>query len=308
MSMSKSSAASTSWTQKPYWRGKFNYWNAIWLLTSPIIAVVGCTLYVIYQGFEWSDLFIFFIFQMLTGLSITAGYHRYYSHRTFECRRWVQLVFLLFGGAAFENSVLVWASNHRFHHRHVDEEGDPYNIQKGFFWAHMGWIFFKDPKERTYDNVPYLLKDKLVMWQHRHYLLLASLVGFGLPALVGWCFGRPLAGFLWGGWLRMVIVHHGTFLINSASHKIGTRPHSTENSARNCWWLAFATFGEAYHNFHHAFASDYRNGLRWYQWDPTKWLIYGLSKAGQTWNLNRTPQHFLQPGAGVRVAVQTDGE
>ena len=277
------------WAEKPYWKGKFNFWNAVYLITSPLVAVVGTSLYIYFNGFRWVDLIIFVVFSWLTGLSITAGYHRYFSHRTYECRKLLQWVYLFFGAAAFENSALVWSSNHRYHHRYVDTEGDPYNIKKGFFWAHMGWIFFGDPEGRTFDNVPYLLKDKAVMLQHKYYLPLAFSVSLGLPTLIGWYFGRPMAGFFWGGWLRMVLVNHATFLINSAAHKFGTLPHGAESTARNCWWLAFFTFGEGYHNFHHTYASDYRNGYRWYQWDPSKWFIYTMSIVGVASRLTRVP-------------------
>ena len=290
-----------SWTQKPYWKGRFNWWNALFLTSSPLIAFVGTALYIYFQGFRWSDLALFLVFHALTGLAITGGYHRYYSHRAYKCHPIVQGLYLLFGAAAFENSVLFWSSSHRFHHRHVDSEGDPYNIKKGFFWAHMGWIFFNDPKARTFDNAQDLQKDRLVMWQHKYYVLIAFLVGVGLPTLIGSFWGRPMAGFLWGGWLRIVAVNHCTFLINSASHCIGSRPHGDDCTARNCWWLAFFTFGEGYHNFHHAYASDYRNGYRWYQWDPTKWLIYGLSKVRLASKLNRIPSsqvHIQGRGEG----------
>jgi stearoyl-CoA desaturase (delta-9 desaturase) len=283
-----------NWHSNPRWNGRFNIWNALFLITSPLVAFIGTAFYIAYEGFRWSDLGVFFAFFAMSGFSVTAGYHRYFAHRAYECNRVVQFFYLLFGAAAFENSALVWSSNHRYHHRYCDKEGDPYNIQKGFFWAHMGWIFFKDPEGRSFDNVPYLTRDRLIMWQHKYCVLIAFGIGVLLPTLVAWTWGRPMAGFLWGGWLRIVVVHHATFLINSASHMVGSKPHSEEGSARNCWWLAFFTFGEGYHNFHHAYASDYRNGYRWYHFDPSKWLIYGLYRMGLARKLNRIDREKIR--------------
>jgi len=283
-----------SWSASPYWKGRFNFWNAAFLLSTPLIASVGTVLYIYFQGFRWMDFALFVVMSGLTGFAVTAGYHRYFSHRAYECRWPLKLFYLLFGAAAFENSVLVWGSNHRYHHRYVDTDGDPYNIKKGFFWAHMGWIFFKDPEGRTFDNVPYLLKDRLVMWQHKYYLPIATFMSLALPTLIGWCWGRPMAGFFWGGWLRIVWVHHTTFLINSAAHKFGSVPHGDTSTARNNWWLAFVTFGEGFHNFHHAYASDYRNGYRWYHWDPSKWFIFSMSKVGLASRLTRVSKAQLE--------------
>jgi stearoyl-CoA desaturase (delta-9 desaturase) len=123
------------------------------------------------------------------------------------------------------------------------------------------------------------------MWQHRHYVTLALAVGLGLPFLVGLCFGRPWGGLIWGGLIRVVVVHHATFLINSAAHTTGRQTHSDATSARDSWWLPIVSFGEGYHNFHHTYPSDYRNGAAWYHWDPTKWAIKALSLSGLTWNL-----------------------
>ena len=198
-------------------------------------------------------------------------------------------MYLIFGAASFQNSALKWSSDHRYHHRFVDKKSDPYNIQEGFFWAHIGWILYSDPKHRSYGNATDLQKNPLVDWQHRYYFSIATIMSFVFPTLVGACFGRALEGFLWGGLFRLVFVHHTTFLINSAAHVFGKKTYSEKNSARDCWWLAFFTNGEGYHNFHHAFANDYRNGIRWYQWDPSKWLIYIQKVFGLSSDLKRTP-------------------
>ena len=269
---------------------EFNWTNIAFLVLSPIAAFIGVGVYIYHQGFHLGDLSAFWAMYVLTGMGICAGYHRYYSHRTYDCHPILQVLYLVFGAAAMENSCLHWSSDHRNHHRFVDREEDPYNIMKGIFWAHMGWIFYKDNTNRSFDNVKDLQDDPLVMWQHKYYLPLAAVIGFGVPFLMGLAYGHPWGGVLWGGLLRVVLVHHGTFLINSAAHFFGSQPYSVKDSSRDNWWLAFFTFGEGYHNYHHAFQGDYRNGIAWYQWDPTKWWIRGFNFVGLTWRLNTTSE------------------
>jgi stearoyl-CoA desaturase (delta-9 desaturase) len=191
----------------------------------------------------------------------------------------------------------MWASEHRRHHKHVDHDEDPYDISKGFFHAHIGWLLFKLWPQPPFDNVADLKKDPLVMWQHRHIHLLAVLVSFGLPTLLGALWDGwigALGGFLIGGVAKVVVIQHGTFLINSACHTIGRQPYSTKCSARDSFLMALLTFGEGYHNYHHEFQHDYRNGVKPWQWDPTKWLIWTLSKLRLTGDLRRVPSETIR--------------
>jgi stearoyl-CoA desaturase (delta-9 desaturase) len=284
-----------SWQHSPKWNGKISLGNSAFLLGLPLVTAILIPYQIWNQGFTTFDFVLFSIMTTISSLSVTAGYHRLFSHQTFEAS-WITRFFLLvFGAGAFQNSAFKWCSDHRYHHRFVDKEGDPYNINRGFFYAHMGWIFYQDPEERTFDNAKDLAEDPLIMWQHKYYLFLGVFTAFVIPTLIGWMFGRPLAGFVWGGVFRVLFVHHGTFLINSLAHTYGSRPYSTRNTGRDNWWLAFFTNGEGFHNFHHTFANDYRNGLRWFHWDPTKWLIQVLQFCGQSWNLQRTPEaHILK--------------
>ena len=269
--------------------------NVLFLTVTPIVAFAGTALYVHYNGVRAADLAIFAVMYILSGLSITAGYHRYFSHKTYECSKPLQLFYLIFGAAAFENTVLHWSSDHRYHHQFVDQEEDPYNILKGGFYAHMGWILLKNPRPRSvrFQNIPDLLKNPLAVWQDKHYLSIAITAGFVLPTLVGLAFGHPLAGLLWGGFLRVVLVEHMTFLINSAAQLYGSRPYSLDNTARDNAWLGIVTFGEGYHNFHHRFPADYRNGLRAHQFDATKWWLLAMRPLGLVSNLKRTPESLI---------------
>jgi stearoyl-CoA desaturase (Delta-9 desaturase) len=269
--------------------------NAVFLVGTPLVAVVGAAWYTAVAGFSWWDMAIWFVLHCVTSVSVTGGYHRLFSHKAYEASKAVKLFYLIFGASAAENSLLNWASDHRYHHRFVDKEEDPYNILKGGFYAHMGWIFFKDTRDqkRRFENVPDLMKDPLVMWQHKHYLPLVVIVTFLLPTLLGLLAGRPLGGLIWGGFVRVVVVHHTTFFINSLAHLYGSRPYSLVDTARDSWWLAPLTFGEGYHNFHHKFQADYRNGIKWWQFDATKWFILALAWCGQAWRLKRTPEPLI---------------
>lgn len=269
--------------------------NAVFLIGTPLVAFVGTAWYVWNHGVTWLEVANFLVMFALTSVCVTGGYHRYFSHRSYECSKAVKLFYLVFGAAAVENSLLNWASDHRYHHRYVDQKEDPYNILKGGLYAHMGWIFFKDTRDqrRRFENCPDLLKDPLVMWQHRWYLPLVVIFTFGLPTWIGLIEGRPVGGLLWGGFLRVVMVHHTTFFINSLAHLYGSKPYSLKDTARDSWWLAPLTFGEGYHNFHHKFQADYRNGIKWWQFDSTKWFINFLAWTGQAWRLKRTPEALI---------------
>jgi stearoyl-CoA desaturase (delta-9 desaturase) len=279
--------------------------NCVFLIATPLVALIGTALYAWRYGVTVLDVANFVVMFALTSLSITGGYHRMYSHKAYEGSKLVQLFYLVFGAAAVENSLLNWASDHRYHHRYVDKDEDPYNILKGGLYAHMGWIFFKDTRDhnRRFENVPDLMKDPLVMWQHRWYLPLVVVFTFALPTYIGLIGGRPVGGLLWGGFLRVVMVHHTTFFINSLAHLYGSRPYDLKGTARDSWWLAPLTFGEGYHNFHHKFQADYRNGIKWWQFDSTKWFINFLAWTGQAKKLKRTPEALI---VKARLAVEKE--
>ncbi|MCK6474773.1 MAG: fatty acid desaturase [Planctomycetes bacterium] len=267
--------------------------NLIFMTLSPVIAIPGTIWYTYENGFEWWMPALFLVLYSLVGLSVTAGYHRCFSHRSYECAWIVQVFYAIFGAMSFQNSALWWSAGHRRHHRHVDGEFDPYNIRKGFWWAHILWTLDPDPEKANLSNVPDLEKMPVVRWQHRYLVPLMLVFGFGMPAFIGWCFGDWVAGLLWGGFLRIVLVHHCTFFINSLAHTFGKRTYDRTVSARDNAWVALVAFGEGFHNFHHRFPADYRNGIRWFHWDPAKWFIRGLMAAGLAWDLRRTPESAI---------------
>lgn len=268
--------------------------NIIFLSLTPVIGVLGTAAYAIAFGVRWWEPALFLALFGLVSFSVTAGYHRCFAHKAYSCHPALQAFYLFFGAMALQNSALKWCSDHRNHHRYVDRNWDPYNINRGGIWAHVLWLFYREPCEHDYDNVPDLQANRLVRWQFRLNSWIGLIAGLGLPTLVGALFGRPLGGLLWGGFLRIVVIHHTTFMVNSVAHLYGSRPYTEENSARDNGLLAFVTNGEGYHNFHHKFPSDFRNGVRWYHWDPTKWLIASLRFAGLARDLRRTPTPVIE--------------
>jgi len=263
-----------------------NYPNIAFLLGTFLIALIGTPWYIFARGLRWPEVITFVALWLAVGVSVTAGYHRLFTHKTYQAAWPVRLFYLVFGAAAFENSVLNWAADHRVHHSNVDHERDPYNIQKGFWWAHIGWIFYEnEPIPQTV--VRDLLEDPLVRWQHRWYKEVGVAVAFGIPLAVGLATGRVLGCLLIGGVLRVVISHHGTFFINSLCHMMGRQPYSREHSARDSAVMAVLAFGEGYHNYHHSFPFDYRNGIRRWHFDPAKWVIFCLSRLGLASDLRR---------------------
>ncbi|HSU84437.1 MAG TPA: fatty acid desaturase, partial [Thermoanaerobaculia bacterium] len=270
-------------------RPAINWLNLVFLLGTLLIALVGTPWYIVKFGLGWPEAVTFLVLWLFVGISVTAGYHRLFSHKTYQAAWPVRLFFVVFGAGALENSVLNWSADHRVHHAHVDEERDPYNITKGFWWAHMGWIFFEN-EDIPASVVRDLSEDPLVRWQARYYAWIGLGVAMGIPLVVGLLTGHLLGCLLIGGVLRIVVSHHGTFFINSLCHMVGHRPYSTEHSARDSAVMAVLAFGEGYHNYHHSFPFDYRNGVKVWQFDPAKWTIWTLSRVGLARDLRRAPE------------------
>ena len=272
-------------------------WPAALVLTlTPLLALILIPWYSWNYDFSTAAWVSFFIIFPLNGLSITAGYHRLWSHRAYEASWPVRFVLMIFGTMAVQNSILFWSAGHRNHHRFVDDvDLDPYSAKRGFWFSHMGWMLRDYPSGHLdYKNVPDLKKDKMVMFQHKHYNLLAALANFGIPLAIGYMSGDVWGVFLLAGLLRLVISHHFTFFINSWAHISGSQPYTDQNTARDNPVMALFTWGEGYHNFHHIFQYDYRNGVKWWHYDPTKWLIYGVSKLGLARKLRRIPRFIIE--------------
>ncbi len=278
--------------------------NVLVFILTGTIAFIGVPVWAYLVGIDWVEVTCAVVLFYFTGMSITAGYHRLWSHKTYDANIVVRVILAVGGAMALQNSILHWSSDHRVHHRHVDhEDDDPYSASRGLWFAHIGWMLreYQANRYSDYTNCRDLQKDPVVMWQHKYYLPIVLAANFGITGLLGWLNGDILGMILVAGVLRLVLVHHVTFFINSLAHFWGKQPYTDKNSARDNGILAFFTFGEGYHNFHHIFEYDYRNGIRWWQFDPTKWLIRGLSFVGLTRNLRRCPEERIEK---ARLAMQ----
>lgn len=272
-------------------------WPATLVLSLSFIAALTVVPYWgLTHGFSVGAWVCGILFTGANGMAITGGYHRLWAHKTYEAHWLVRLAYMLFGTMSLQNSVFQWASNHRTHHLNVDDiDRDPYSAKRGFWFSHVGWMLRNYPSGQTdYTNIPDLRRDPMLRFQHRFYVPLALVTNIGFPLAAGWLVGDLWGTFMLAGVLRLVWAHHVTFFINSLAHMWGTRPYTDENTARDNPVLAVITYGEGYHNYHHIFAHDYRNGVRWWQWDPTKWLIAGLQLVGLTRRLKRTPDFQIQ--------------
>lgn len=272
---------------------KINWLNTVFLLITPVLALLGSIYWFLSPHYNTNTLIFALIYLIIVELSITAGYHRLFSHRSFESSKIFELICLIFGAAAFQGSALAWALDHRNHHRYVDDSHrDPYSKYKTFWWRHIAWIFYKFDDQITDEILSTqgadLNKSLLVRFQHKFYVVIAVTIGLILPSLIAMQWSDFLGGFLIAGVSRIFINQHTIFLINSLSHSCGKATHSDAHSARDNLLVNILTLGEGYHNYHHEFPSDYRCGYKIYHWDPTKWLINLLSRIGLAKNLKRS--------------------
>lgn len=265
---------------------KFNWETGLFVIIYHVALLVGLPFYFMHFSPSLALMLTSAALVFVTGVSITAGYHRCFSHSAYKTNRAVEAVLLFFGSMAAQGSALRWGFDHRLHHAHVDTDKDPYSINKGFWYAHILWLFEK-PQEIDKKVVADLMRNPLIMFQHKYYGLCFFVSNVILFLFVGYFFQDYLGAFVLAWWARLFALHHCTWFINSLAHYWGSRTFSQEHSAVDNYIISLLTFGEGYHNYHHTFASDYRNGIRWYHFDPTKWLIWTLSVFGLATGLKR---------------------
>jgi stearoyl-CoA desaturase (delta-9 desaturase) len=254
-------------------------WPTILFIVGTTVGAALWPLYAYFYGVTLGQVLLAVAYFVIAGMSITVGYHRLFSHRSFNCRPWMKAALLVTGSSAWQGSALDWAADHIRHHGYTDTEKDPYNIKQGVWHAHVGWLF-----RRTTDRpVPgFLTSDPLIVWQDKYYIPLAILTSFVVPYLIAGTGGLLLAGVV-----RIVVGHHVTWFVNSWAHLGGSRPYDPGCSAADNWVVALFTFGEGYHNYHHTFPNDYRNGITAWSWDPSKWVIQAFSFFGIAYDLKR---------------------
>jgi stearoyl-CoA desaturase (Delta-9 desaturase) len=265
------------------------------------------------QLLHWHDLVIFAAVYLLTGFGVTVGFHRHLTHRSFKTGRVLRGTLAALGSIAIEGPVISWVADHRRHHTFSDEEGDPHSPHvghggglagtlRGLFHAHVGWLFIHTNRGSRERYAPDLLRDPVIKLVDRTFILWAlgglGLV-FGLGVAIGGTVTAGLTALLWGGGVRMFVVHHVTYSINSLCHVFGRRPYDTGDESRNLAWLAVPTFGEAWHNNHHAFPTSAVHGLGRRQVDPSALVILGLERLGLVWDVVRvSPERQQARAAG----------
>jgi stearoyl-CoA desaturase (delta-9 desaturase) len=253
------------------------------------------------QALHWHDLTIFALIYLPTGVGVTVGFHRLFTHRSFKTSPALRGVFAALGSAAIEGPVISWVADHRKHHAFSDEEGDPHSPHvghgggirgtlRGLFHAHLGWLFIHTQRGSKDRFAPDLQKDRVVSFVDRTFLFWAAVglgIPFGLGVAIGGTIETGLTGLLWGGAVRVFVLHHVTYSINSLCHVFGKRNFETDDESRNLAWLAPLSLGEAWHNNHHAFPTSAVHGLRRWQLDPSALVIWTLEKAGLVWDVVR---------------------
>lgn len=268
---------------------------------APIVALffVGWQLWD--KALGWSDIIVFFLLYIPCGLGITVGFHRLFTHRSFKCKTWVRATLAILGSAAIEGPIISWCADHRKHHAFSDLPGDPHSphVDHGEGWrgalggllhAHVGWIFMHDERALKTRYAPDLIADPVVSKIDSTFIVWALgglAAAFALGWIIGGSFHTALTGLLWGGAVRMLVLHHATYSINSLCHYFGRRPYETGDQSTNLAWLAPVTLGEAWHNSHHAFPTSARHGVDGHQLDISAFVISGLEKTGLAWDVVR---------------------
>lgn len=252
-------------------RQKMNWFTTIVLALLHIGAIAALF------TFSWPVLFFtVFLYWATTGLGISMGYHRLHTHRSYKVPLFLEYFFAICGTLTLEGGPIFWVAIHRIHHQKSDQPGDPHSPRDGAFWSHVGWILFG---EANHNNTKLLSKYAPDLAKHRFYVALTNYhwVPSVVLAAVLYAFGG-LPMFLWGVCFRIVFGLHATWLVNSATHMWGSRRFSTRDDSRNNWWVALITFGEGWHNNHHAHPTSARHGLAWYEFDPS-WILIKVLKS-----------------------------
>jgi stearoyl-CoA desaturase (Delta-9 desaturase) len=284
----------------------------------PFLAFIAAIVLLWNRIVDWSDLALFAVMYVLTGLGITVGFHRLLTHRSFQTHKATEYVFATLGSMAVQGPVIAWVADHRKHHAHTDEEGDPHSPHvgradgvigalRGLWYAHMGWLFDAHGRAEAERYARDLVEDRGMRFLSRWFLGVAAL-GLLIPAGLGYLLDGTLkgalTGLLWGGFVRIFMLHHVTWSINSVCHFFGRRRFAIEDQSTNVFWLALPSFGESWHHNHHAFPRSAVHGLKWWEIDTTAVVIRTLKRLGLAWNVVEiSPERQAEKQAPRRSAI-----
>jgi stearoyl-CoA desaturase (delta-9 desaturase) len=226
--------------------------------------------------FSWPAVGLCLFLHWVTGgLGVTLGFHRLVTHRSFQTPKWLEYLLVFFGSLAMQGGVIEWVGLHRHHHVHSDQDVDHHDSGKGFWWSHMGWMLYEVPAKKELDRYTQdLVKDPVYRFLDDYFFPIQVVLAIALYLIGGWPF------VVWGIFVRLVLVYHSTWFVNSATHAFGYRTYETSDRSTNCWWVALLTYGEGWHNNHHAFQYSARHGLKWWEIDTTWMAIWVLQKLG----------------------------
>jgi stearoyl-CoA desaturase (Delta-9 desaturase) len=260
-----------------------------WRKSLPFLGVHVASLAAFWTGVSWKALLLCFALYTIRMFGITAGYHRYFSHRSYRTSRWFQFVLAWIGCSAMQKGPLWWAAHHRHHHRYSDREEDLHSPkQHGFWWAHIGWVLSDRYEATRSDTIRDFSKYPELRWLNRYSAVPGVLLGSGCFLAMG------LQGLVWGFFVSTVLLYHGTFVINSLCHMFGSVRYKTADTSRNSMTLALITLGEGWHNNHHYYSTSARMGFFWWEIDISYYALRLLSLAGLVWDMKKPSQRVLE--------------
>lgn len=293
-----------------------NWLVASVLILLPILVIFGVVMYSFEYGWGWKESILAIITYYMANISVGIGTHRLWSHGSYKTKGWIEFIIMVINSGTLQGPVLAWASDHKKHHAYSDTDKDPHtpvkyknDKLKGFIWSHIGWMCVGDITAHNIDKATMntIGKSKMLKWQLRNYTWFATFMNIVPTTIMGWlAFGEislqsTLAGLFFCG-LGRALQQQMTFSVNSVCHMLGNRKYANDSSG-DIWWLFFLLLGENWHNFHHAFGRDYRNGHKWYHFDVHKWIIALMAKCGLAWDLVITPDERI---AAVMAEMQSN--
>ncbi|MCC8369653.1 MAG: fatty acid desaturase [Rickettsia endosymbiont of Oxypoda opaca] len=287
------------------------------LIFYPILLAVLLVKYWLNHGIGWTEIILTISSYYIYNITVGVGLHRLWSHNAFKINKFVEFILVMLSAGTLQGPALSWASNHYKHHAHTDKDQDPHSPSKfdnklvGFLWSHLGWMLIGEGSYKSIDRITWvkLGRNKLLKWQLKYYWQIAVFMNVIVPLFIGYLIGGTLTSaytaFLFIG-IGRALQQQATFCVNSLCHFVGSKKYY-KGTAGDIWWMALFLLGENWHNYHHAFPSDYRNGVKWYHFDVHKWIIYLMSKVGLVWELDRTAKVRIQAKMQETFSYLVDG-